>query len=178
MASGDVVLCRTPVLFTHLPKTPIGMINPDAYLPTKGRLVAGSTSEPVQTSITEAAAACRQYRAYIAATYNEGFADGFTSYLLNREDLDALLQQQTLDGIRIYIGHEDRGKGPLVRLFVVGCQQERDGAYHDVIAEGTAAQTGSKSTMMQAADGLATVARLTSGRPCPSECGGKSPLNS
>ena len=156
------------------------MNNPDAYNATTAPL-ATNLSEPLHTSITEAAAACKQYRGYIASQYKEGFADGYTSYMLNRQDLDTLLQDGTLDGIRIYIGHEDKGNGPLVRLFAVGCKLALDGTYQDVIDEQPATEPAAalspKSTMMRAAEGL-PVARLTSGRPCPSECGGKSILNS
>jgi hypothetical protein len=134
------------------------MNNPDAYNATNGPAVT-NLSEPLYTSITEAAAACKQYRGYIASQYNEGFAEGYTSYMLNQQDLNTLLQDGTLDGIRIYIGHEDKGNGPLVRLYVVGCKQAQDGTYQDVIDE-------------------QQEARLTSGRPCPSECGGKNVLNS
>lgn len=143
--------------------------------------MAANLSEPLHTSITEAAAACKQYRGYIASQYKEGFADGYTSYMLNRQDLDTLLQDGTLDGIRIHIGHVEKGNGPLVRLFMVGCKRAPDGTYQDVIDEQFATEPAtalsSKSTMMRAAESSA-VASLTSGRPCPSECGGKSILNS
>lgn len=157
------------------------MNNPDAYDATTG-LLATNLSEPLQPSLTEAAAACKEYRGYIASRYREGFADGYTSYLLNREDLDALLQDGALNGIRIYIGHEDKGNGPLVRLFVVGCQQAPDGTYQDVIEEQPTPQPAAgislKSTMARGAASKPAMARLTSGRPCPSECGGKNDLNS
>ncbi len=157
------------------------MNNPDAYKAANGPAIA-RMSAPVQTTITEAATACRQYRSYIASQYKEGFADGYTSYLLTRQDLDALLQAQTLDGIRIYIGHEDKGNGPLVRLFVVGCMLAMDGTYQDIVDEQPAAAPASllstKAAMAHTAAGPDAQARLTSGRPCPSECGGKSILNS
>ncbi len=181
MEGGNATLYTTFFIFQFkINLKPTGMNNPNAYKATKGPAVINA-SEPLQTNLTDAAAACKQYRGYIASRYREGFADGYTSYLLNREDLDTLLQEQTLDGIRIYIGHEDKGNGPLVRLFAVGCQLALDGTYQDVIEETAAepaAQITTKTTRMLAVEGLAPVARLTSGRPCPSECGGKSVLNS
>lgn len=134
--------------------------------------------EPLQTSITDAATACKQYRDYIANNYKGGVADGYTSYLLNSEDLDALLKGGTLGGIRIYIGHEDRDNGPLVRLFMVGCKKEEDGSYHDQIEPKPTADPATVNMATRSGEGPAIEMRVTSGRPCPSECGGTSRLNS
>jgi hypothetical protein len=130
---------------------------------------------PLQTSIAEATDACKRYKDHVANTYGAGSADGHTSYLLDQEDINALLQGQTDAGIRIYIGHDDKGKGPLVRLFMVGCKKGADGEYHDNQIEPQpapepAGQSNAK-TMMKLSTTSFSEARLVSGRPCPSECG-------
>ncbi len=106
--------------------------------------------------------------------------------MLTREDILKLLQGKELNGIRIYIGHEDKGNGPLVRLFMVGCKKGPDDKYHDQIkqqpptdpAAAPVANTAMQAIALRTTEAMTTEARLTSGRPCPSECGGKNLLNS
>ncbi|OLY90786.1 hypothetical protein SAMN05444008_12314 [Cnuella takakiae] len=125
--------------------------------------------------LTQATQHCKAYREYMHKQYGATAQTAYNSYLFTREDLMRILYDASgeKDGIRIYIGFEDAGKGPLVRLYAVPCRQQ-GAQYHDAIEPIDARQgTGAQRT-----SAVASTDTVRSGRPCPSQCGGANMLNS
>jgi len=136
----------------------------------------------------------KNYRDYLNNLKAVSHRGKITSYLITRGEIENLLTQkgQTLDGIRIYIGHEVFKSGEVaVRLFAVPVKME-DCKYNDynvpdkdylenkqkiVAPERNEFEVQLKSFSLETRDaesgqGLAVL------RPCPYECSKVNALNS
>ena len=105
---------------------------------------------------------CTNYRKYLDGLSIEPDAKT-KAYLIDKADIQKLLAQNDhLDAVRIYIGHEIIKDQPVVRLHMVACTKDGE-QYND--------------WKIPSGEELETQTLLGNGRPCPTQCSSNS-LNS
>jgi hypothetical protein len=117
----------------------------------------------IRPTWTEAFDQCENYRKYLDSLPIDSRLKA-KSYLLQKKDIDELLNQVGADGgIRIYIGHEPFVGGTVVRLFMVACVENGTGGFDD--------------WHIPPRKNPVTTTILGESRPCPDECSSDNDLN-